>query len=56
MPKLVIWAWYNFIMAFSLGDIARQFRSAFKGKAEGSVLGIDIGASSAKIVQLRAAR
>ena len=52
----MIWAWYNFIMAFSLGDIARQFRSAFKGKAEGSVLGIDIGASSAKIVQLRASR
>jgi type IV pilus assembly protein PilM len=39
-------------MAFSLGNI-------FKGvgkKADGSVLGIDVGASSAKIVQVRSSR
>lgn len=41
-------------MAFSLGNI---FKSIGIGKSvEGSVLGIDIGGSSAKIVQLRASR
>lgn len=41
-------------MAFSLGEIAKQFTSALgmSGGSE-SVLGIDIGASSVKIVQLR---
>ncbi|MBV9159046.1 MAG: type IV pilus assembly protein PilM [Candidatus Kaiserbacteria bacterium] len=40
-------------MAFSLGNI---FKGLSGGAKEGSVLGIDIGASSAKIVQLRASR
>lgn len=41
-------------MAFSLGEIAKQFSSALGvSGGSGSVLGIDIGASSAKIVQLR---
>ena len=39
-------------MAFSLGGL---FGNAFGKKAEGSFLGIDIGSSSAKIVQMRAA-
>src|SRR3989338_4456481 len=43
-------------MSFSLNDIRQQLSSAFGGKREGSILGIDIGASSAKIVQLRASR
>jgi len=43
-------------MAFSLGGLVQKFSSAFGGSKEGSVLGIDIGASSAKIVQLRASR
>lgn len=43
-------------MAFSLGDISRFFSSALSRKSEGSIVGIDIGASSAKIVQLRASR
>ena len=43
-------------MAFSIGDITQRFSGIFGGKSEGSVLGIDIGASSAKIVQLRASR
>lgn len=38
-------------MAFSFGDIFKSFGGK---SAEGSVLGIDIGGSSAKIVQLRA--
>ncbi|RJR14068.1 type IV pilus assembly protein PilM [Candidatus Parcubacteria bacterium] len=42
-------------MAFSFGDIGKLF-SSFGGTKEGSVLGIDIGASSVKIVQLRASR
>lgn len=40
-------------MAFSFGNI---FKSLGAGGNEGSVLGIDIGASSAKVVQLRASR
>ncbi|HCM43794.1 MAG: Tfp pilus assembly protein, ATPase PilM [Candidatus Kaiserbacteria bacterium GW2011_GWC2_49_12] len=43
-------------MAFSFSDITRKLGSAFGGSSEESVLGIDIGASSAKIVQLRASR
>ena len=43
-------------MAFSFGDITRKLGSAFGGSGEGSFLGVDIGASSAKIVQLRASR
>src|SRR3989344_3840259 len=43
-------------MAFSLGSIFGKFSSSFGGGGEGSVLGIDIGASSAKIAQLRASR
>lgn len=41
-------------MAFSLSDITQKISSAFGGGGEGSFLGIDIGTSSAKIVQLRA--
>ena len=40
-------------MAFSIGDV---FRNLTSGKSDGSVLGIDIGASSVKIVQLRPSR
>jgi type IV pilus assembly protein PilM len=40
-------------MAFSIGDIFRNLTSA---KGDGSVLGIDIGSSSVKMVQLRASR
>ena len=43
-------------MVFSIGDITQKLSGIFGGKSEGSVLGIDIGASSAKIVQLRASR
>ncbi|MDO8481807.1 MAG: type IV pilus assembly protein PilM [bacterium] len=43
-------------MDFSLGNITKQISSAFGGSKDGSVLGIDIGTSSAKIVQLRASR
>ena len=42
-------------MAFSFGEITRKISAAFGGASEGSFLGIDIGTSSAKIVQLRAA-
>lgn len=42
-------------MAFSFGDLTRRLGSAVGGGGETSVLGIDIGGSSAKIVQLRAA-
>ncbi|MBI5457793.1 type IV pilus assembly protein PilM [Candidatus Kaiserbacteria bacterium] len=42
-------------MAFSLSNVLKSFTSLGKS-AEGSVLGIDIGASSAKIVQLRTSR
>ena len=41
-------------MAFSLGSLGKTLGSLIGG-GENSVLGIDIGASSAKIVQLRAA-
>lgn len=41
-------------MAFSLGSLAQKLTGAL-GKSEGSVIGIDIGASSAKIVQIRTA-
>ncbi len=41
-------------MALSLGNIAQKISAAFGGGAEGSFLGIDIGTSSAKVVQLRA--
>lgn len=40
-------------MAFSLGGV---FKNLAGGGQEGSVVGVDIGASSAKIVQLRASR
>ena len=43
-------------MSFSIGALGQKISSAFGGKKEGSILGIDIGASSAKIVQLRASR
>ena len=43
-------------MAFSLGDLTQKLSSALKTTEIGSVLGIDIGASAAKIVQLRASR
>src|SRR6185295_18776210 len=42
-------------MAFSLGKLFKQIQNVGP-KADSSVLGIDIGASSAKIVQLRASR
>ncbi|MEK7098324.1 MAG: type IV pilus assembly protein PilM [Patescibacteria group bacterium] len=41
-------------MAFSLSSLAQTLTGAFN-KGDGSVIGIDIGASSAKIVQLRGA-
>lgn len=44
---------YTCIMAFSLGDVFKKFSSAALGSQSESVLGVDIGASSAKIVQLR---
>src|SRR5438105_1348934 len=40
-------------MAFSIGNIFKNFGGK---KSESSVLGIDIGASSAKIVQLRTSK
>src|ERR1700734_33203 len=40
-------------MAFSLGDV---FKSLTSGSSSDSVLGIDIGSSSVKIVQLRPSR
>lgn len=43
-------------MAFSIADIAKTLTSALGGGQAGSVIGIDIGASSAKVVQLRASR
>lgn len=43
-------------MAFSLGSVFKSLSSSVAKKSESSVLGIDIGASSAKIVQLRASR
>jgi type IV pilus assembly protein PilM len=43
-------------MDISLASISQLFKSALGEKSAGSILGIDIGASSAKIVQLRASR
>jgi len=43
-------------MAFSLGGIGKAISSVLGKGAEGSVLGVDIGASSIKVVQLRASR
>lgn len=43
-------------MAFSLGRFFKNISSSLGTSAEGSVLGIDIGASSAKIVQLRTSK
>jgi Tfp pilus assembly PilM family ATPase len=43
-------------MAFSLGGIGKKISSALGGGAEGGVIGVDIGASSIKVVQLRASR
>ncbi|MEK7509158.1 MAG: type IV pilus assembly protein PilM [Patescibacteria group bacterium] len=40
-------------MALSLGTLTQKLASALTGKGEGSVVGVDIGASSAKVVQLR---
>ena len=40
-------------MAFSFGGLTQMLSSALGREDGGSVLGIDIGASSAKIVQLR---
>ena len=42
-------------MAFSFGSVLKGLASLGKSD-EGSVLGIDIGASSAKIVQLRSSK
>lgn len=41
--------------AFSFGDLLSKFQSVASGGREGSVFGLDIGTSSAKFVQLRAA-
>ena len=43
-------------MAFSLSNIFKSFSSQMSGSGDASVIGLDIGASSAKIVQLRASR
>lgn len=43
-------------MALTLGSVFKSITSSLGKSAEGSVLGIDIGASSAKIVQLRASK
>ncbi len=43
-------------MALSLGSVFRSITTSLGKSAEGSILGIDIGASSAKIVQLRASK
>jgi type IV pilus assembly protein PilM len=40
-------------MAFSLGGLTQKISSAFGGDGDGSFLGIDIGTSSVKVVQLR---
>ena len=40
-------------MAFSLSGLAQKISSTLGGGSEGSFIGVDIGASSAKIVQLR---
>lgn len=43
-------------MDINLASVSKLFKSALGGNKEGSILGVDIGASSAKIVQLRASR
>ncbi len=44
-------------MAFSFGGFGKKISSALGSKgAEGSIFGVDVGSSSAKIVQLRASR
>ncbi len=47
---------YCTIMAFSLGSVFGKFASSLGSGADESALGIDIGAASAKIVQLRASK
>jgi len=42
-------------MAFSLSSLTQTLASAFGKGGDGSVIGIDVGASSAKVVQLRGA-
>ena len=42
-------------MAFSLSSLTQKLTGAITGNAEASVIGVDIGASSAKVVQLRGA-
>jgi len=42
-------------MALSLGSLAQSLTNALKGKGDASFMGVDIGASSAKVVQLRSA-
>jgi Tfp pilus assembly PilM family ATPase len=42
-------------MALSLGSLVQTLTSALSGKTEGSIIGVDIGAASAKVVQLRSA-
>ncbi|HWO07307.1 MAG TPA: type IV pilus assembly protein PilM [Candidatus Paceibacterota bacterium] len=42
-------------MALSLGSLAQKLTSVLGSRTEGSFIGIDVGASSAKIVQLRSA-
>jgi type IV pilus assembly protein PilM len=42
-------------MALSLGSLTQKLTGAFTGKSDTSVIGVDIGASSAKVVQLRGA-
>jgi type IV pilus assembly protein PilM len=43
-------------MAFSLSDLTKSITGALGGSTDNSVIGIDIGSSSAKIVQLRPSR
>lgn len=47
---------YCTIMAFSLSGVFKKIVPSFGSGADGSALGIDIGAASAKIVQLRASK
>ncbi len=42
-------------MALSLGTLTQKLSAALTGKTESSVIGVDIGAASAKVVQLRSA-
>src|SRR4051812_14257053 len=45
-----------FSMAFSIGNAIQNLTASFGKSQDSSVIGIDIGASSAKIVQLRSSR